>query len=878
MLISTPTPPATTPLGTTAATTASSLALAEDTAPSPPPSILHDTSILFKCLVEGDASYAEQYNAQRDYPTAYSAMLKASCERGLGLPRRARPRILAAFWVHKNWQMSEYLLTMPGKAMLGKTTGSDLINFVDFCSAVKLLDSGRVLRAKRKKLATLEAKQARRAAAAEAEADVTAEAEATAAATTAEVAKAEDTANTAAVAGWGSGSDDVLSPEQAVLLLPPTAVRMPFKPKKATIFSTDAKLRRRVGELRSEINALEIEQVDLVGTGSMSGALSTGLRRVVGRIPATKLEFFALQLGLQGWRELADVLHISPDKVTMPGFMARVFGGDSASQDERLHLLNTITRDTAAERVLKLAPSYEFLRTKIPDMDDATKLAVAKTAPIDTCLWWLDELATEEVCDVVAERLDGGEQPTLSLGSIMQLLLSMYQSTIPLPVQSLLQMGFGRSASNTAAARYGNLDHAVEWLLSGAAARYHDEDTAAAAAAAANTNTATAGAGMAIDAVVNPVCAALFERLLPLADAELAKVSLPLASPTVVVGDSSASMDVAIRTSVIIAALLSHLCEADLWFFSETARRAPLQPKNVADALDVAMSTKASGCTSPAAALWQFYKEKRSIAVLVVVTDEEENQDFNGFSFAALFQKYRQDVNPLTKVVFVSFIASGDGDGPMVASLKATGVNPLVFTFDPVRPDLTKLDNLFAILSIHTDAFNAEIQAALQHDLDTPAGTARPPPPAAASAPSFAPAEPTSLMVCPSTSSTHSSLQTTSSAGAAASEPEPAPARMQLTPLSPIFEDVDGGDEVLTADALEEAATALKKEMLGNRLLPKVEALIDDKTRAGKITGMLLELDNETLLQLLVGNGEALTIRIKEAGKVFDDYLQMFAT
>jgi len=318
----------------------------------------------------------------------------------------------------------------------------------------------------------------------------------------------------------------------------------------------------------------------------------------------------------------------------------------------------------------------------------------------------------------------------------MQLLLSKYQTTIPLPVQRILQMAFGRSYSNTAAARYGNLDHDVEWLLSGAAARYHDEDTAAAAAAAAaNTNTATAGAGMAIDAVVNPVCAALFERLLPLADAELAKVSLPLASPTVVVGDSSASMDVAIRTSVIIAALLSHLCEADLWFFSETARRAPLQPKNVADALDVAMSTKASGCTSPAAALWQFYKEKRSIAVLVVVTDEEENQDFNGFSFAALFQKYRQDVNPLTKVVFVSFIASGDGDGPMVASLKATGVNPLVFTFDPVRPDLTKLDNLFAILSIHTDAFNAEIQAALQHDLDTPAGTARPPPPAVASAP-----------------------------------------------------------------------------------------------------------------------------------------------
>ena len=69
-------------------------------------------------------------------------------------------------WLHKNWELSEYLLTLPGKAMLDETTGSDLINFVDFCAAVKLLDAPRVLRAKRKKLAALEAKQAARAAAA----------------------------------------------------------------------------------------------------------------------------------------------------------------------------------------------------------------------------------------------------------------------------------------------------------------------------------------------------------------------------------------------------------------------------------------------------------------------------------------------------------------------------------------------------------------------------------------------------------------------------------------------------------------------------------------------------------------------------------------
>ena len=81
-----------TPTASTAATPASQ---------SPPPTASphttqHDTTPLFRCLIEGDASYAEHYAAQHEFPTAYTAMLKACCERGLGLPRKARAKTLAA--------------------------------------------------------------------------------------------------------------------------------------------------------------------------------------------------------------------------------------------------------------------------------------------------------------------------------------------------------------------------------------------------------------------------------------------------------------------------------------------------------------------------------------------------------------------------------------------------------------------------------------------------------------------------------------------------------------------------------------------------------------------------------------------------------------
>ncbi len=58
----------------------------------------------------------------------------------------------------------------------------------------------------------------------------------------------------------------------------------------------------------------------------------------------------------------------------------------------------------------------------------------------------------------------------------------------------------------------------------------------------------------------------------------------------VVIGDRSGSMEVAIRTSTIIASLLTALCSAKLVFFDDKNMEAPFIPTNIEE-----VGNKASG-------------------------------------------------------------------------------------------------------------------------------------------------------------------------------------------------------------------------------------------------------------------------------------------
>jgi polyadenylate-binding protein len=70
------------------------------------------------------------------------------------------------------------------------------------------------------------------------------------------------------------------------------------------------------------------------------------------------------------------------------------------------------------------------------------------------------------------------------------------------------------------------------------------------------------------------------------------------------------------------------------------------------------------------------------------------------------------------------------------------------------------------------------------------------------------------------------------------------------------------GQEPLTASMLSEAAPQEQKQMLGERLFPLIAVMYPDL--AGKITGMLLEIDNSELLHMLESR-ESLKAKVEEA-------------
>jgi len=70
------------------------------------------------------------------------------------------------------------------------------------------------------------------------------------------------------------------------------------------------------------------------------------------------------------------------------------------------------------------------------------------------------------------------------------------------------------------------------------------------------------------------------------------------------------------------------------------------------------------------------------------------------------------------------------------------------------------------------------------------------------------------------------------------------------------------GQDPLTASMLAAAPAQEQKQMLGERLFPLISGLWPDL--AGKITGMLLEIDNAELVHMLE-SGDALRLKVEEA-------------
>ncbi|CAL1539878.1 unnamed protein product [Lymnaea stagnalis] len=436
-------------------------------------------------------------------------------------------------------------------------------------------------------------------------------------------------------------------------------VRTLEKRLKCLELSTTKVKPQKISKLKMDINNLNKVKPPL---GSASGAVCKHVAKWVREFTAADLEFFAINFPKDPWKKLADICHLKPEKdfPAAPWFLAFCFGTGSPPIGSNVEYCQQLTMENVNDLIKEHDIPFSVVKPFKEKLSPESKQRISECeAKLDIVLWWYEDLSCPGTDEVISKRLAAGETISLPNGKLLERLLTIL----------LLR--------NPQLARRGYDDMNYEGEPEG------------------ETN--------------------FFTQLMDLAEPKLTSIRLNLESPIVIMGDASGSMEVAIRTSTIIASLLTAICSAKLVFFNTETRDAPFLPKTVKEMLKLAANTKAVGGTTPAASLLPFYRNKEVVKTFIMVTDEEENGQADGHSFAPLYQKYYKEVYP-AHLIFVSFLRGQHAQGQMVKDLNNLGYHPKQLRLEGSRPDLTKLDDLFAQLSaVTTSSFTSQLEEMESH-------------------------------------------------------------------------------------------------------------------------------------------------------------------
>ena len=511
---------------------------------------------------------------------------------------------------------------------------------------------------------------------------------------------------------WSVGERRVV--KYALLEAPKTVATLPIVVKMLRILDAPRKkrqLERKVAVVKKKKTRKALEQrmtevnkdyaewrEDKKELKAATGALAKVLNKQwLRRFTADELEYYMIAMpSLELWRTFADVTHASPKDFVVPYFLHVVHGGSAPVESLVAAVKGTAVHNAADVEALltkhpRLGTCFSYLRHAVPPQQlQQCAVALSATMPLMDAVWFFHEL-----CPGPAMRETNAYEREQEVGAVLKRRLA---SDEPFT-------GAAKGAdADPRRSSYGILMSRLLYLRRRQAA-FVDE--------------------LAVRAAV---------ELEASAPPELADIKSRCRAA--VFGDKSSSMQVAVDAAAICASALGQTLNAELSFFDSKATSRET-PKTVAETIACADQVRASGTTAPAACLWPFYKKKKALDVIVVVTDEEENSDqfgnwlsqgyrtstkeTNSFFFAALFERYIAEVAPQATLFFVTFRDAALGDGPMVTDLRARGLGEKVhsFTFDPRNPDLSKFTTLLGLIAVVMAASPSSSSVEEDHDDDT---------------------------------------------------------------------------------------------------------------------------------------------------------------
>lgn len=202
--------------------------------------------------------------------------------------------------------------------------------------------------------------------------------------------------------------------------------------KLARMEANQCKKKKKMGQLRSQIHDLKAEPS--IGNGTVSGSLAKRVRSWVSQIPMSKLVFYALVMPKDGWKDLADIIHLNPKDFKIDWFLplcfdnqAAVPGGSVLEVRDKIHKDGSNLVDILLQYESYQLP-FTYIRQVCDTVPDAAKEIMANYTSLDQLLWYHEELTCPAVNQIISRRLQDGEKVSLGYGKLMERLLYFRRS------------------------------------------------------------------------------------------------------------------------------------------------------------------------------------------------------------------------------------------------------------------------------------------------------------------------------------------------------------------------------------------------------------------------------------------------------------------